>query len=248
MNFNWRIYRSTLLLSIFLLISIPQIMTAQEVVDYEEMVKSNWDLNHFNSRYFRDNVKGTQLLFPEFALGRFITSDGQKSEVLFFNYDTISKKLFTRKADRQSVTNETYSISLDSLIVFETTSTSQKEYIRLMPEAFDTDRPYPTIYQVLTTGKYSLIKETVKAFVKSKKAFSVYDQSHSDSDVYKPVDKYYLKSSEGKYQAIKLSKRNILAVMSPGDQEAVLKLVKQNGLKWKGEPEIVQILQGLTTG
>ena len=237
-------YHTLLPLAFLLMTSLPQTTMAQGAVDYEEMIKSSWSLTEFNGRYHREEVKGTALLFPEFALGRLITIEGERTEVLFFNFDTISKKLFTRKAERQRITHETLAYSIDSLIVFETASSNQKAYIRLLPEAFATQRPYPTIYEMLTVGKYSLIKETVMAFVKAKQAVSAYDQSHTSTDYYHPVNKYYLKNPEGKYQSIKLTKRAILSVMTEQDKEGVIKFVKQNGLKWRGETEIAQILSG----
>lgn len=244
MHANRRRDYSSLLFSLFLIFSSPQLIKAQAPVDYEAMIKSVWGLTEFNSRYHREDVKGTALLFPEFALGRLTTNEGSRTEVLFFNFDTISKKLFTRRADRQRTTNETLGYSIDSLIVFETATTNQKAYLRLMPEAFETERPYPTIYEILSIGEYSLIKETVMAFVKAKQAVDAYDQTHTRSDSYHPVNKYYLKNPEGKFQSIKLSKRAILSVMTNADKERIVSFVKLNGLKWRGERDIVQILNG----
>lgn len=217
---------------------------AAQAFPYEQLAGTSWDLTDFNKRYHRAEIKGTALLFENFMLGKIVNPDGHESEPLYLNFDTVGKKVFSRRLSKPRETHEVKQYTVDHIVIFETAETEERTFVRLLPEAFMEEKSYPTFYEQMLKDSRFFLKESVMVFVKGgavKAAYSNKDRS----DKYLPVYLHYLRTPEGLYKKVNLTKKSVLSVFDESTRKKAATLAKKNRTKWTSEEKITELLAAL---
>lgn len=229
---------------LILVVSISDTLPAQQSFPYEQLAGTSWGLADFDARYHRSSIKGSALLFENFMLGKVINPDGQESEPLYLNFDTVGKKVFSRRLSKPKETHEVKQYTVDRIVIFETADSNEKTFIRLLPEKFLGKKSYPTFYEQLIDDNRFFLKESVMVFVKGGAVKSAYSNKDRE-DKYLPVYLYYLMNPEGSYKQVNLTKKSILSVLDEETKAKAAAMAKKKRTKWTNEPKVVDLLSAL---
>lgn len=217
---------------------------AQQHLPYDQLAGTTWSITDFDARYHRSTIKGTALLFEGFMLGKIVNPDGHESEPLYLNFDTVGKKVFSRRLSKPKETHEVKQYSVDHIIIFETADTYERTFVRLLPEKFLEKKSYPTFYEQMLGDNRFFIKESVMVFVKGGAVKAAYSNKDRQ-DKYLPVYLHYLKNKEGLYQKVSLTKKSILSVFDEETRTKAAALAKKKRTKWTNEERVVTLLSAL---
>lgn len=237
--------RYFLKLCILVLFLMPSLNKAKaQTFPYEQLIGTSWDLADFDKRYHRAEIKGTALLFEKFMLGKIVNPDGQESEPLYLNFDTVGKKVFSRRLSKPRETHEVKQYTVDHIVIFETAESEERTFVRLLPEAFLEKKSYPTFYEQMLEGSRFFLKESVMVFVKGGAVTAAYSNKDRE-DKYLPVYLHYLKTPDGLYKKINLTKKSVLSVLDEDTRKKATTLAKKNRTKWTNEEKITELLAAL---
>ncbi len=235
-------FKLTFLLSFMALVTTDSL--AQQHIPYAQLAGTSWSLADFDARYHRNEIKGTALLFEVFRLGKIINPDGQESEPLYLNFDTVGKKVFSRQLRKPRETHEVKQYSVDHIIIFETLESNERTFVRLMPEKFLDKKSYPTFYEQLLVENRFFLKESVMVFVKGGTVKAAYSNKDRQ-DKYLPVYLHYLKNKDGLYKKVSLTKKSILSAFDDETRAKAAAMAKNKRTKWTSEERVIELLSAL---
>lgn len=230
--------------SLILIVLLTCTTFAQQSFPYEQLAGTSWNLTDFDARYHRSAIKGSALLFEKFMLGKIVNPDGQESEPLYLNFDTVGKKVFSRRLSKPREIHEVKQYTVDHIVIFETAETQERTFIRLMPEKFEKKKSYPTFYERMLRENRFFLKESVMVFVKGGAVKSAYSNKDR-SDKYLPVYLYYLQAPDGRYKEVSLTKKSVLGVFDPEMKAKAAAMAKKKRTKWTSEEKVAELLSAL---
>jgi hypothetical protein len=179
-------------------------------------------------RFGKIATDGSQLLFDEMQDNTSIYLDSVKLILNDVNYH-IKKDQFFTKSDH------------DSVFVFDF------NYVKKIEIANSTFNKYAN-YNQYNTGVYEVLVESKNLSLLKKYKVQLISASPNPM-VNRPRNKiqkkkeYYLRTSEGKMTAVRMSKPSILKAMGKENQAKLKKIIAENKLKLRKEKDVIRLFQ-----
>lgn len=194
----------------------------------------------FRSGTSSKNVKGQPGLFEDYLKAVITTKEGRIIDEIRLNL--FEKDELVVSKDYKGVPGY-YDVKEDDIVEFRITLSDGQDlrFVRLSADEISSNYASTGFYQILI-GDAQLVKRAYKELKKAEKAGGY--AAGPVVDEYVLISQYFIKpKGENLYQEVKFTKKSISKVLGTDLANQAKSLVKDNGWKWKKEPDMLQLLK-----